>query len=129
MTYDWALVFLPTIITAWTSLNLSWGLFTGLAIDRIMKYSDKYHGGHRNSDQTIHSAVWVCNTVLFLYLFLLPVYLQQCADFVLVLDIFVTSFLTYLTVGISKWYSICAHMPNLSSPPRSKSKSSLIPSL
>lgn len=106
------LVYLPFIITAWTSLNLSWGLFTGLAIDHIMRFSDKRHGKHRTSDQTIHAAVWVCNAILFLYLYLISGYMVQCADFILVFDVFVTSFLVYTNLIISKWYTICAHIPS-----------------
>lgn len=113
MTSD-ILAYLPVVITAWTSLNLSWGLFTGLAIDRIMRYSDNHHGGHRTADQTVHAAVWVCNAILFLYLYLISGYMVQCADFILVFDIFVTSFLVYTTIGISKWYTMCAHLPRVS---------------
>ena len=108
------LTYLPIIITAWTSLNLSWGLFIGLAIDRIMRYSDNHHRGHRHSDQNIHAAVWMCNAVLFLYLYLISGYMTQCADFILVFDVFVTSFFAYITVAISKWYTTCAHMPEQS---------------
>ena len=110
MTSD-ILTYLPVVITAWTSLNLSWGLFVGLAIDRIMRYSDNHHGGHRTADQTIHAAVWVCNAILFLYLYLISGYMVQCADFILVFDIFVTSFLAYTTLGVARWYTICAHLP------------------
>ena len=105
------LAYLPIIITMWTGMNLSWGLFVGLSINHIMQYSDVHHGGHRESDQTIHAAVWVCNAVLFLYLFLISGYMTQCADFILVFDVFVTSFLTYITFGIVKWYHVCAHVP------------------
>jgi hypothetical protein len=105
------LVHLPFLIIAWTSLNLSWGIFTGLAVDKIMQYQDIHHGSHRQSDQTVHAAIWICNSMMFLYLFLVSGYVAQCADFVLVFDIFVTSFLAYINIGVGKWYSVCAHLP------------------
>lgn len=104
------LVYLPLIITAWTSLNLSWGIFTGMSIDHIMRFSERHHGKHRAADQSIHAAVWVCNAMLFLYLYLISGYMTQCADFILVFDVFVTSFFVYVNVVISRWYNICAHL-------------------
>jgi hypothetical protein len=75
-----------------------------------MQYMDSHHGGHRKSDQAVHAAIWICNTVLFLYLFLVSGYVAQCADFVLVFDIFVTSFLAYINIGVGKWHEACAHV-------------------
>lgn len=105
------LVHLPLIIIAWTSLNLSWGIFTGLSIDHIMRFSVRHHGHFRAADQSIHAAVWVCNAMLFLYLYLISGYMTQCADFILVFDIFVTSFFVYVNTIIVRWYNICAHVP------------------
>ena len=114
------LVYLPLVILIWTSFNLAWGVFTGLAVDHVMKYSDLHHGGHRESDQTIHAAVWICNAILFMHLFVAARFIPQCTDLALVFDIFATSFLIYVNVALSRWYNMCIK-PNLftKNPPQS----------
>jgi hypothetical protein len=95
---------LPTILSYWTGILLSWGCYVGISYVQILAHHKSDIRGSRDCDVIVAATVWTLNAILVVFLFLLPQsIITLCGDAIIVLDIWYTLFLTYCSIGIRKW--------------------------
>lgn len=106
ISYEIILSNLPIALAVWTTLTLSWGVWTAIAYGRMMKFADKYKGGRRPTDVAHHKVLVLANIILATYLAyeLTSADIVFADDAIVVWNVFYSGFLIPSTISIVRWF-------------------------
>lgn len=109
---------LPGLLSMWTALTLSWGIYTAFAYGKMLNLVNKYHGG-RSSVGTCNFATMVgANLMVAAYLLFESSFVNFAGDAITVVNIFYNAYLTYVSISLCQWwaqrksYSVATFQPH-----------------
>lgn len=109
---------LPGLLSMWTALTLSWGIYTAFAYGKMLNLVNKYYGG-RSSVGTCNFATMVgANLIIAAYLLSESHFVNFAGDAITVVNIFYNAYLTYVSISLAQWwanrksYSLAVYQPH-----------------
>lgn len=106
------LVNLPTLLTIWTTLTLSWGVYVMVMYCRMIRFARKFKKGCRQTDITNVKCMLAFNVILLAYLCIEPYIV--IGDAITVMNTFYTFYLLPSSITIARWW---LSRPTYSAPP------------
>lgn len=99
-----ALSNLHSIITVWTAVNLSWGLYVLALYSTLCKRSMRIHGSVRENDRCNVRFLSGGNILLALFLVTCAIGFPAWGESFLVINTFFTVYLIPSSVNLTKWW-------------------------
>lgn len=96
---------LPGLLSMWTALTLSWGIYTAFAYGKMLNLVNKYYGGRSSTGTCNFVSMVGANVLLAAYLLSETHLVNLAGDSIIVVNIFYNAYLTFVSISLAQWWA------------------------